>query len=199
VKLGPFGLQPSFAPIYAIYFFAGLAVGAHGFERGLLGPDGQLVRRWGLWAACAPATFFLWIIPTALIVQGVGQDFVALLRVLANLGFVLCSGTICLAMIAAFLRFFPAPRPILGSLSENAYGIYFVHYLFVIWLQYLLLGIALFAIAKAMIVLAGTLILSWAITVAVCRLPVGARLVGGKRPELAVAPAPARARNRPAE
>ena len=60
--------------------------------------------------------------------------------------------------------------------------------MFVIWLQYLLLGVALFAVAKAAIVFAGTLILSWTTTAAVCRVSIGARLIGGKRRELAEAP-----------
>ena len=53
----------------------------------------------------------------------------------------LASATACLALAAVFLRFATAHQPILHSLSENAYGIYFVHYVFVIWLQYLLLGV----------------------------------------------------------
>jgi surface polysaccharide O-acyltransferase-like enzyme len=70
------------------------------------------------------------------------------------------------------------------SLADNAYGIYLVHYVFVIWLQYMLLGVALFAVVKAAIVLAGALFLSWATTAAVCRIPIGARLMGRKRREL---------------
>ena len=69
----------------------------------------------------------------------------------------------------------------MDSLSGNAYAIYLVHYLFITWLQYILLAVALFAIAKAAIVFAGTLILSWATTIAVCRVPIGARLVGAGR------------------
>src|SRR5207247_10998298 len=64
------------------------------------------------------------------------------------------------------------------------YGIYLVHYVFVIWLQYILLGVALFAAAKAAIVFTGALALSWATSAAVCRLPIGARLMGRKPREL---------------
>jgi hypothetical protein len=63
----------------------------------------------------------------------------------------------------------------------NAYGIYLVHYVFVVWLQYLLLGTALLAIAKGLIVFTGTLILSWAMVAATCRIPIGARLIGAVR------------------
>jgi len=56
-----------------------------------------------------------------------------------------------------------------------------VHYVFVIWLQYLLLGVALFAIAKGLLVFAAALLLSWATTAAVCRIPIGARLMRAQR------------------
>jgi hypothetical protein len=186
VEFGPFGFQPSFAPQYAIYFFAGLGVGAHGFERGLLAADGMLARRWRLWLAGAPAAFLLWIVPTALTMSG--QDAILPgLQTVADLGFVLSSATICFAVAAVFLRFADVPRPMLASLSENAYGIYLVHYVFVIWLQYLLLGAALFAIAKAAIVFTGALLLSWATAAAACRMSIGARLMGGRRRESAAA------------
>jgi surface polysaccharide O-acyltransferase-like enzyme len=50
----------------------------------------------------------------------------------------------------------------LESLSTNAYGIYLLHYIFVVWLQYALLAVDLNAIGKATIVFAGALTLSWA-------------------------------------
>jgi hypothetical protein len=43
---------------------------------------------------------------------------------------------------------------------------YLIHYVFAVWLQYALLGTGLFAIGKAAIVFARTLIMSWSIAVA---------------------------------
>jgi peptidoglycan/LPS O-acetylase OafA/YrhL len=181
VQFGPFAFQPSLAPLYVIYFFAGVGVGTHGLEHGLLASDGALAQRWPLWLAGGGAAFLLWIIPTALIVNGYG---VVGLQIVADLGFVLSSATICFALMAIFLRFATSRQPLLDSLSEHAYGIYLVHYLFVVWLQYLLLGAPLFAAAKAAIVFSGTLFLSWATTAAMCRIPIGARVMGGRRREL---------------
>jgi surface polysaccharide O-acyltransferase-like enzyme len=138
------------------------------------------------WVAGAAAAFLLWIIPTALIVKEVLT--VPGLHLVADLGFVLSAATACFALAAVFLRFAAARRPMFESLSEHAYGIYFVHYPFVLWLQYLLLGVSLVAIAKAGVVFAGAMILSWATTVAICRVPLGARVMGGTRRELARAP-----------
>jgi glucans biosynthesis protein C len=178
VQFGPFAFQPSLAPQYVVFFFAGLGVGTHGLERGLLGSDGALTRRWVLWLLGGGAAFLLWIIPTALIVNGTA---VVGLQIVADLGFVLSSVTICFALMAIFLRFATSRRPLLESLSDHAYGIYLVHYLFVVWLQYLLLGAPLFAVVKAAIVFTGTLLLSWGTTAAMCRIPIGARLMGGRR------------------
>jgi surface polysaccharide O-acyltransferase-like enzyme len=127
------------------------------------------------------------MIPTALIVSGKDAAPPGT-QLVADLGFVLAAASACFALTAVFLRFAAERRPLLGSLSAHAYGIYLVHYVFVIWLQYLLLGAPLFAIAKAAIVFTGALTLSWATTAAVCRIPIGARLMGGKRRELAQAP-----------
>ena len=181
VQFGPFAFQPSFAPQYAIYFFAGLGVGAFGLEEGLLHADGMLARQWVRWLAGTAAAFLLWIVPTALMFEGTSLPG---LQIVADLGFVLCAASACLALLAVFLRFAGPRRPIFQSLADNAYGIYLVHYVFVLWLQYMLLGVALFAFAKAAILLTGALFLSWATTAVVCRIPIGARLMGRKRREL---------------
>jgi peptidoglycan/LPS O-acetylase OafA/YrhL len=181
VQFGPFAFQPSFALIYVVYFFAGLGVGVYGLEQGLLSSDGMLARRWTIWLGGALAAFLLWIIPTALIVNG-QITTVPGLEIVADLGLVLYCAAACLGWIAIFLRFTATTRRlVIDSLSENAYGIYLIHYLFITWLQYILLGAALFAVAKATIVFTGTLALSWAAAIAMCRIPIGARLVGARR------------------
>ena len=180
VQFGPFAFQPSFLVLYFVYFFAGLGVGARGIEQGLLASDAMLARRWGLWVAGAAGGFLVWIVPTALIVERPGDSLPGL-GLIADLGFVLACVSACFALAAVFLRFAAKPSPILQSLSENAYGIYLVHYVFVVWLQYLLLGTAVLAIAKGLIVFAGTLIMSWALVAAMCRIPIGARLIRAER------------------
>jgi hypothetical protein len=53
-----------------------------------------------------------------------------------------------------------------------------MHYNFVTWLQYALLGTALFAVIKAADVLGGRLVLTWIAVLAVQRILFGARLIG---------------------
>jgi len=174
VQAGPFGFQPSFAPQYVLYFLVGLAIGAAGLERGLLAEDSVLVKRWRLLLGGTLGGFVAWIVPTALIYDG---NTTPGLQIIADLGFVFSAAAACFGLTALFLRFGTTRRRALDSMSQNAYGIYFVHYVFVTWMQYLLLSVALFAIGKAAIVFAVSLALSWAAAAAIGRIPFGARLM----------------------
>jgi surface polysaccharide O-acyltransferase-like enzyme len=169
-QLGPFGFQLSRPLHYAVYFFAGLAVGMYGIGNGLLAPDGLLARRWAIWLMAAFSAFLLWITPTALIFEH--QDAPRLgLQLSAALGFVLSCACSSFFLVAVFLHFARNRSLVLESLSRNAYGMYLVHYVFVVWLQYALLNAPLFAFAKAAIVFGVTLVLSWAGSAAFGRLP----------------------------
>ena len=176
-SIWPFALQPSFTLHYMVYFFAGLGIGAYGIERGSLGSGGMLMRHWPIWAAGASGAFLLWIVPTTLITQGWDTALPGL-ETLADFGLVLSCGAISFALAAVFIRFAMRRVQAFDSLAENAYGIYLVHYVFVIWLQYMMLSFALPAIIKGASVFAGTLALSWISTAAMCRLRMAARVLG---------------------
>jgi hypothetical protein len=114
----------------------------------------------------------LWITPTALIFEL--RDAAPLgLQIIADLGFVLSCASSSFFLVAIFLHFARNRSRVLDSLSRNAYGMYLVHYVFVVWLQYALLNAPLFALAKAAIVFGVTLGLSWATSAALRRLPLG--------------------------
>lgn len=161
-EFGPFALQPDRPLLYVVFFFAGVGVGAHGYDRALLRAGAALERQWLIWAGATTVTFILWMISMAPLYYGyhnVLADFAAYLAV------VLAVTSACFALLATFLRFGHGSWAVSDSLAENAYAIYFVHYVFVVWLQYALLGAPLPAIAKAVIVFAGTLALSWTVAV----------------------------------
>jgi acyltransferase-like protein len=160
---------------YAVYFFAGVGIGAAGIERGLIAADGPLARHWVSALAAALASLLVWTTLTALAMNRSASFGVV---IAADLGFVPACAAGCFFLIAACLRFATGSSRLLGYISANAYGLYLVHYLFVVWLQYALLDMPLFAIAKAAIVFGGTLLLSVATTFAVRRFAWGARLLG---------------------
>jgi glucans biosynthesis protein C len=156
---GPFSIQSSRWLNFAVYFFAGLGAGFYGIERGLLGPNGALCRRWALWLAIALASLFGWMGVTALTIPGPAPAY---LERASDLLFAVAGAAWCLAFAAIFLRFAGRPIPAAADLSDKVYGIYLVHFPFIVWMQYLLLGAPLPAAIKGAIVFAVTLALSWA-------------------------------------
>jgi glucans biosynthesis protein C len=168
-QIGPFEVQATFAPQYAIYFFVGLAVGAYGLDRGIFNADSTLVRRWPLWTAGAIAAFFLWIIPAALIAK-VPDVPAKTLSVVGDLGLVIFAAATCFAMTGLFQRFARGPVPIVGDISEHGYRVYFFHYPILLWLQYALLDLAVPALAKGLIVLTATVFASWGASVVTDRV-----------------------------
>jgi hypothetical protein len=162
-----------------VYFFAGCAVGAYGLDRGLLASDGALARHWAAWLTASIVGFVLWALPTSLMVDGRQASF--LVQTAAALGFVLACASGCLVLLALCLRFAVERTRILDSLSVNAYSMYLLHYVFIVWLQYLLLPVALVAAGKAAIVFSGTLALSWAAAVAFGNVAWDSHLTQAKR------------------
>ena len=175
---GIFAVQLSRPLHYAVYFFAGVGIGVEAIERSLLSADGVLARRWLLWLAAALASLLLWMGLTGLTMNGGSSSG---LQIADDFSFVLACAAGCFLLLALSLRFATMHSPILDHLAVNAYGLYLVHYVFVVWLQYALLTTSLFTVVKAAIVFSGTLVLSLVTTAAVQRIPFGARLIGSTR------------------
>jgi len=168
--VGPFSFQLCRPLHYLVYFFAGAGVGAYGIERGLLATDGWLVHRWAAAGAAAMVSFVLWLGMVGLAIAGDDPPPLAV-QILEALSFVICCSAGVLFMLALFLRFANRRLAALDPLKDKAYGIYLIHYVFSIWLQYALLGLAMFAVVKAMIVFTGTLLMSWASVAALRHIP----------------------------
>ena len=62
-------------------------------------------------------------------------------------------------------------------MQPSAYGIFLLHYIFIIWLQYFVYDPAFPAGVKAAIVFAGTLGGSWMLTVLLRKIPFVARMI----------------------
>ena len=176
---GPLGFQFSRPLHYAVYFFAGVGIGACGIERGLFARDGALVRRWAAWAVAAPVSLLGWMALTALTMGAPGSTSLGL-RILDDLSFVLACLSSCFAVLGLVLRF-AGRSAILDGLKRDAYGMYLVHYVFVVWLQFALLGVGLAAFAKGSLVFGGTLLLSWGTIAVIRQIPAAAQVIGAGR------------------
>ena len=182
---GPLQVQLSRVVLYGVFFFAGMGIGAANIDQGLLARNGALAQRWFVWVAVAAGSF------------GALTLLVNFRRMrLANLPgappfwwqssygvvYAIACVAICLAVLALFLRFGQGENSIFDSLRDDAYGIYAVHYIGILWLQYALLDISfgpvmqIAAIIKALIVFVLTLGLSWIATAALRKIP-GAKRV----------------------
>jgi peptidoglycan/LPS O-acetylase OafA/YrhL len=178
---GPFFVQTSRVLHYAVYFAAGLGLGAVGTARGLLDPAGKLARRWPLWLG-ASITAFIFAIAMLLIILSTlktGGPSTSLL-VIGNMAFVLSCASSSLALVALFLRFARKSGRLRDSLSANAYGIYILHYVCVSWLQYALLGVNWSGWPKALTVFSGALLIAWLLSAALRKVP-GLRMVLGEQ------------------
>ena len=91
--------------------------------------------------------------------------------------FALTCGAISFALLALFVRFITRRNPIFDSLSDNEYGMYLIHYMFVSWLQMALLAIALGPITKSIAVFSGVLLLSWGASAGLRRVPAIGRII----------------------
>jgi hypothetical protein len=165
---GPFMFQTSRLPHYAIWFLAGLYTGAYGINRGVIAPSGALAQNWLRWLGWASAAFGVLVVITHPAIRSTAPPCWELVAAMA---WVLSCTAATLWVLAMFLRFGGTRVRVMDSLCENAYGIYLVHYIFVIWLQYSLLRAPLAALAKGSIVFLGALALSWASVAALRRVP----------------------------
>jgi glucan biosynthesis protein C len=178
--LGPFGFQLSRPLHYALYFFAGVGIGAGGIERGLLAADGPLARHWPIWGVAAVTTLLAWMGLAGLTISE-GAESPLGLRILADLSFVLACFASCFCVLVVALRFAARRLRSVASLKDSAYGMYLIHYLFVVWLQFALLGAALPAVIKGSIVFGGTVLASWAVVATLRRVPPIGEVLGTGR------------------
>jgi glucan biosynthesis protein C len=145
---GPFAIQASRVLLYAAYFFAGVAMG-------------PAIRIQGRQPVVLAAAMFLPLLTEQVCRSWFSsslppQTWLLLYGVTMAL-FCICATRAALAMFGRFER----RSAIWDSLSANAYGIYLLHYPFVVWGQYALLDADIGAIPKAAGVFTGALGLSW--------------------------------------
>ena len=179
LKFGPFFFQTSRLLHYGVYFFAGVAVGAGDVAHRLFARDGRLAERWPVWLFATLAIFAIDVMMIVVILpMAVAGGVAPLVRdLISGLVFIMCCGATSFAMLALFLRFANSRATVLDSLSRNAYGIYLLHFGFVLWTQYLLLPAALPAVAKAATVLTVALVASWMTTAALRQIPGVGRVI----------------------
>lgn len=172
-ELGPFSVQASRILLYFAYFFIGVSVGAANFERGILSAGGQLPKQRWLWviATLIPYCLMWGMIYIKREVLGNPDPQPHWYQAIYGTFFVLFSGSILLAILAFFLHQKSRGPNLLDRMQADAYGIFLVHYPIALWIQYALFDYSWPAIVKAAIGFVLTVILSWALTAALRKIP----------------------------
>jgi Acyltransferase family len=176
-SIGPFQFQTARLFHYAVYFLAGIGVGAYGIDRGLLAPDGILARHWMRWTIAMLVVFAVSVVFMLVVISKGATMSPIFLNTVGGAMFALTCGAISFSFLALFVRFATRRRWLWDSLSDNEYGMYLIHYMFVSWLQLAILSAPLPAVAKGLLVFAGVLLLSWSTSVTLRRIPAVSRIV----------------------
>jgi Acyltransferase family len=174
----PLPIQTSRILLYSGYFLVGVGIGAIDLKSGLFAVNGELSARWKVWLAFA--ALFYGAILLLVYAHHNWVDFNSpplWWRVGYGLAFALFSGAMTIAEISLFLRFAQSRLAFLDAMRPQAYGIFLVHYIFIIYLQYAVYDPPLPVFVKFAIVFVGTLSLSWATTLLLRKVPVVGRMI----------------------
>jgi surface polysaccharide O-acyltransferase-like enzyme len=163
---GPFDFQLSRIFLYFGYFILGVLIGNTDFNKNIFSEKSAIVKKWWLWIILSAVIYFMLIIienPLTQWVKSNPQNEFYAWMVYYTIYVASCSVN-CIAFITVFRQFVRSEKFLLNSLSENAYLIYLVHYIFVIWCQFMLLEFNLPALVKFFITFAFSFTLSWIVS-----------------------------------
>jgi hypothetical protein len=175
----PLPIQTSRIFLYSGYFLVGVGIGAMDLKSGIFAENGELAARWKTWAA-----FALLFYGAILFLVYAHHNWVANFNSPPlswsagyALAFALFSGAMTFTEPGFFLRFAKSPLRLLDALRPSAYGIFLVHYIFIIWLQYVIYDPPWSPFVKFAIVFVGTLLGSWGTVILLRKIPVVGRMI----------------------
>lgn len=175
----PFPIQTSRILLYPAYFFTGVGIGMISLRAGILAESGETARRCPVWLAFAVLFY-----GTILLLVYAHHNWIADFdspalswTISYGLAFASFSAAMAFTVPAASLRLAHSSLRFLDAMQPSAYGIFLLHYVFIIWLQYVVYDPAWPAVVKAGIVFVGTLGGSWLLTVWLRKIPFVARMI----------------------
>jgi len=172
--VGPFDFQLSRIVLYFGYFTSGIFIGNTDFNGDIFSAKSAIVKNWWLWMLLSLTIYFILTISaeplTQLVNDGKIQAFNAWM-IYYGLYTASCASS-CIAFITIFRKLFNTGNHWLNSLSGNAYLIYLVHYVFVIWCQFFLMNFNVPVFVKFMITFMVALALSWMVSSVVRKIPI---------------------------
>jgi peptidoglycan/LPS O-acetylase OafA/YrhL len=175
----PFPIQTSRILLYSAYFFTGVGIGVVSLRSGILAESGPIAKRWPVWLGFA-VLFYGAILLLVYAHHNWITNFASPplpWKMAYGLAFAMFSAAMAFTVLTTSLHLAQSSLGLLDAMQPSAYGIYLFHYVFIIWLQYAVYDPPFPAIIKFAIVFAGTLSMSWSLTVLLRKVPVVARMI----------------------
>ncbi|MCW3465300.1 acyltransferase family protein [Chitinophaga nivalis] len=164
--IGPFDFQISRVLLYAGYFLLGAVWGIPGLSQGIFATGTAFVRRWPVWLMACLAMYGCLKWSEAPLISMMARHTLTELQatlIYRSMWILSCvlSG---IALLTTFKSCVNHTGKIWQSLAANAYGIYLLHYIFVVWCQFYLLEYHLPPLLKMLITTAVAILVSWWLT-----------------------------------
>ena len=163
--IGPFDFQLSRILLYFGYFMIGVFIGNADFNNGIFSEKSLVVKKWWLWGLLSFIVYFVLTVTVGnkFLEQMVTHNTINALSawMIYYTIYVASCTTSSIAFIAIFRKQIRVKKSWWSSLSENAYLIYLIHFVFVTWIQYSLLSLDIPAFSKFLITFITALMLSW--------------------------------------
>ncbi len=162
-SLGPFDFQMSRLLLYFCYFILGTSIGALPLDKGVLSDKSPLMRNWPLFIILSLSAFGLLLYIDAplkrLVEAGSISDLSS--NLIYSSVFVLSCIMSCAAYLSTAKAIFRQKNPIWDGINSNSFTTYILHYIFIIWGQYMLLNSGMPVIIKCLIIAVSTIILCY--------------------------------------
>jgi peptidoglycan/LPS O-acetylase OafA/YrhL len=166
--LGPFHFQESTLLMYFGYFLLGTIFGNISLEKGLFSDTFSFMKKWQVWTGLC---LFMYVLLLLIDNPSVGNPLNQFVQANNLSGttahaiyctFYVATCTLgCLAYLTIFRGLVNYSNRIWSSLASNSFFIYLIHYIFILWGQYVLLQTTIPAILKFAIVFLFAISLSW--------------------------------------
>lgn len=174
--IGPFDFQLNRILLYFAYFILGVITGSGNFQQGLFSRDAALTRHWKVWCILALIAYTLITLNGIyeplrnMVIKGMLPPLAAWMIYFTV--YVSSCTLSCIAFLTAFRAKINHTNAWMDSLTANAYMIYLVHYIFVLWTQFILLPLHAPAGIKFLLSFSGTLLLSWGLSIILRKIKV---------------------------
>lgn len=164
--IGPFDFQKSRLLLYFGYFMIGVIIGSISNEQSLFSFDSKLIKNWKIWIILSLIAYLSLLLvkdPLEQLLSNRQLNDIQIQLIYSTFYVISCALS-CFAFISTFKAIGNKPNLFFESLVPNAFGIYLIHYILIVWCQFALLQFDIPAVLKFAITFLIVLLTSWIIS-----------------------------------